>query len=348
MASSDPSGLRGRRLLLGAKEAGAATLLAALATDWQPAPGSICLTTEAGAPFFAGGPLARHVEIVPRDGLEPEWLRERLKHVAPAAIAVGASAGRSIEKQLMRAGEAAGIPVHAFVDHYWNLWQRFADEDTARRWAYLPDRIYVPAMACRDRILAQGCPATRVEVFRHPLLDRRTAPAAMDRARAREALAIPQDAVVAMFVSEYRFGTSQLWQWEEPAQADIEGLLRILLAGAEQSRLDGTVKPLVLIKMHPAESHEWEWVRAPFSADLAQVVHGFDKGSLFAAVDSAFGLNSMLLLEVANAGLPAYSFHSTAGPTGTRLSSIRPEIVELSTVEACWQAMRVPREQSPL
>jgi hypothetical protein len=160
--------LGGRRLLMGAREAGAGSLLAALARQWKPRDDSLALVSTVAAPYFADAGI--RFEIV-SDAFRAADALDLLKRIKPDAVVVGASAGPSIEKLLIYAARDAGVPVTAFVDHYWNLWQRFADERTAERWRYRPDRIFVPAQSCVTRILDQGATPGTVAEFHHEGLD---------------------------------------------------------------------------------------------------------------------------------------------------------------------------------
>jgi hypothetical protein len=53
------------------------------------------------------------------------------------------------------------------------------------------------------------------------------------------------------------------------------------------------------------------------------------KEELFKITDIAVGLNSMLLIEASQLGIPVYSYHETCCDEGNWLSRIRPEINEL-------------------
>ena len=325
--------LAGRRLVLAAKEAGAGSLLAAMLDTLRPAGESVVVVSSAAARFFEG---ARAKLLNAEAGWFPDQAAEDLlRQAAPQAILVGASAGPSVEKILIRAAVRNGIPAYSFVDHYWNLWQRFADERSAARWAYLPDRIFVPAEHCRNRIVAQGCDPQRVEVFEHPLLAAarargEDAAAAELRRKARAELGIPAAATVLLFVSEYVFPRDPLWQWEQPEQADIDGLLQLLLRSAQQAGAGSGRDWVVLVKLHPAQESPPLGVLRSFPSALYRIAKDVDKGAIISAADAAFGLNSMLLLEAALGGLPAYSHHAVSAGSDAWLSRIRPEVVELS------------------
>jgi hypothetical protein len=317
--------LAGRRLLLAAKEAGAGSLLAGLVDSLAPAPGSLAVASAGAMGFFAGKPVdtlqleAHALDVARADRI--------LASVKPSVLLAGASAGASVEKILLRAAARAGVPSYSLVDHYWNLWQRFADERTAQRWVYLPERIFVPGEPCRQRMLSEGCPPERLEVFEHPALGAPTAPAGNRneiRSRLRAALTITRSARVLLFVSEYRFPDDPLWHWEQPAQEDIDGLIRLLL---EAARACGDC--VVLIKLHPAQAAAPAAWTAGVPPALFRVVGAYPKRDLFGAVDAAVGLNSMLLLEAALSGVPAYSYHLSRTTPATWLSTIRREIIEL-------------------
>jgi hypothetical protein len=313
--------LAGLRLVMGAKEAGAGSVLAALAAQWRPAPGSCAFVSPVAAQYFNASPVDFQV-VTELDA------HQAIQALSPDAVVVGASAGRSIEKDLIVAARRAAVPVAAVVDHFWNLWQRFADAETAEKWRYLPDVVFVPSDGSAVRIVSQGAPSDHVRVYRHPLLDVRVPPSRAERLDARRTLALPDNAVVVLFVSEYVFPPSDTWQWEQPVVGEIEWLRDRLCDAAE--RLSKRGQPTsVLVKLHPAQVADGGFDR---NDDACRVVGNLDKRLLFAAADVAIGLNSMLLAEAAAAGTPSFSCHRDHSDPGSWLSSHLSTITELGSI----------------
>ncbi len=321
---------KGKRLLLAAKEAGAGAMFAALVRDWQPEDESVVIASQVAMPYFDGLPIR-----VITDDLSDEKLNELLISIKPGNVVIGASVGRTIEKRVFAAAQASGMEVDVFVDHYWNLWQRFADPDTAQPWKYMPNRVYVPAVACAERLVTYGFPQERIRLFDHPLLG-------LKAVRYQEGLGsslrinlkIPKDAVVVLFVSEYLFEIDPIWKWDQPCVEDYVELLSFLLKISARSSLGRPV--LVLVRPHPGEPQgRWDAMCNDIKGSQWRNAGNINKDILFSAVDVVFGLNSMMLMEAAVSGLPVYSYHSQLSDRDCWLSTIRPEIVELSNEEEC-------------
>jgi hypothetical protein len=329
----------GKRLLLAAKEAGAGAMFAALVREWQPEDGSVVIASPIAMPYFDGLPI-----IVIADDLSDEKLSELLISIRPDSVIVGASVGRSIEKRLYIAAQASGMEVDVFVDHYWNLWQRFADPDAAQPWKYMPNRVYVPAVACAERLVTYGFPQERLRLFNHPLLE----PEATKHQECLDSnlrinLQIPEDAVVVLFVSEYLFEIDSQWKWDQPCVEDYVELLSLLLKISARSNSGRPV--IILVRPHPGESQSrWDAMCNSISGSQWRNVGNINKDVLFSTTNLVFGLNSMMLMEAVASGLQVYSYHSQLSDRDCWLSTIRTEIVELSNEEECIQIVESIRE----
>ncbi|MCZ4291916.1 hypothetical protein [Hoeflea alexandrii] len=330
------------RLLVGAREAGAGSLIARFMSG-RPADDTLLVLLESPADRYFED-RADQVQALAA-GLSPEDLRDiarkAVKQHRPDRVIVGASVGFTIEKALIEAARQAGVPVISIVDHYWNLWQRFAGDTPTDRWRYQPDAIAVPDPWCRDRLQELGCPVDTVVTFEHPLLWASLAPA--DPAlgpRVRERLGIAPDAVVVMFVSEYGFADSEGWQWDQAEEEDIYLAADELVAQVRSMSVDAERPMHVMIRPHPAESHDWGAFAARHEAGLVLQGHNLDKPELFAIADIAFGLNSMLLAEAGRAGVPSYSWFPDQSYQGLRLSRFASWVNECQNVQACGAAIR--------
>lgn len=313
-------------VMLAAKEAGAGAVLADAVSRAAQGLRIVALLQSPADRSFRGLP----VEAIPVHGAGESWdvdIGGLIAEVAPARIVVGASAGATIEKALIDAGRARGIPVASVVDHYWNLWQRFAGATPAERWRYRPDMIYVPDAWCATRLAELDCPVGDVRVFRHAALEGEAVTPSPELRRAgRERLGWGTSDVAILFVSEYCYDDAEGWDWEEPPDADIEGLaaeLSAIVAGLARE----DVKVRLLIRPHPAEQRDWSKLLA--ASDVVTVDRELDKAAALAVVDAAFGLNSMLLAEAAQSGLPAFSRFPSGTYRGPKLSDFRQSIREL-------------------
>jgi len=323
--------------LIVAAEAGAGSLLAALV---ERALGSGELTAESrilGAPPAARFLRGCGLSLTVRESVDPGDVSGLLDELDPTVVWTGAGAGRTIEKVVTEVAAACRIPVHAYVDHYWNPWQRFADPRTGERWRWLPDTIFVPHRRSLDRMVAAGCPRERLRVFHHPLLlpgrIRRTPE---ERSAARRDLGLDDGSRAVLFVSEYGFPASPHWEWDQPPEQDIVALAQRLLKGAAASFDHGSAlhRPVILVRPHPAEERDWAAICASYPGTCWRLVPTLDKAALLGASDVVFGLNSVLLLEAAVSGLRAYSYHESCRRPESWLSSLRPEVEELASPSA--------------
>lgn len=316
---------QGKRLLLAAKEAGAGSLLAEFAKQWQLGETSAVIVSSVAATYFANTNLR-----VISENISDEAISELLAKMKPDKVVIGASAGASVEKRVLRAAQAAGIAVHAFVDHYWNLWQRFADPLNGKPWSYLPEHIHVPAIRCLQRLVELGYLEKQISIFSHPLLtNNKYRRELSERQQWRRALNIPDNAIVALFVSECLFPQDPLWDWDQAYEEDYSALLKKLLLISAKKALSFPI--IILIRCHPGESeNRWQLLCESVDQSKWRNVSRIPKDSLFDVTDIVFGINSMMLTEAAAAGLSTYSYHAIKMHQTTWLSTITQEIIELS------------------
>lgn len=325
--------LHGKKVILIAKEAGAGSLLAALANDWQLNKNSICIVSKIAYKYFIG--LGLDILTAGDGETLPNSLNitELLHNVD--AVVTGASAGLSIEKEMVKLAFLADVPSFTYVDHYWNLWQRFADGITAERWTCIPNKIFVPDERLIDKIIKQGAPQDIVNSFIHPLLNSKENISRIDKLVSKKRLNIPIEGIVILFVSEYGFPISNKWNWEQPPESDIKGLLDTILNVSRKINNDTDYSLNIVVKLHPADEHDWLEICDNFNDVKLNIIVDCEKSVLFSATDIAFGLNSMLLLEAAQFGIPSYSFHHSNQSQENWLSSYRDEIFELTSERQC-------------
>lgn len=330
------------RLIVGAREAGAGSLIARLMSG-RPADATLLALLESPADRYFEDYADQVRPLAP--SLSPDDLRDAARKAVelhqPDRVVVGASAGFTVEKALIEAAGRSGVPVISIVDHYWNLWQRFAGDAPADRWRYRPDVIAVPDPWCRDRLKELGCPVDTIVTFEHPLLWSPSEP--VDPAlgsRVRERLGIAPDAVIVLFVSEYGFEDSASWQWDQPDEHDIYRAAGELVARV-RDLAKNTSRPVhLMIRPHPAESHDWAAFADRQESGLVLLGRDLSKTELFAVADIAFGLNSMLLAEVGRAGVPSYSWFPDQAYQGLRLSRFASWVKECQSADECSAAIR--------
>ncbi len=328
------------RLVTGAREAGAGSLLAALLQTRESPAGVRALLEAPADRYFAGTGL----DMVRLAGARRDELADVARSVVeqfrPERILVGASAGCSIEKALIVAGQGAGVPTAAVVDHYWNLWQRFAGDTPDDRWHFCPETIFVPDERCVQRLREHACPARHIIAFDHPLMGKPAADAILSGADARMArrdvrarLGIESDTLLLVFVSETVFDDGAGWDWDQPALEQIFAAATGLARFAASLSGRGKGKVHLLLRPHPAEDHDWDSILPASVRPFVSIDTHLDKRDVLGAADMVFGLNSMLLLEAAQAGLPAFSWFPGGVYHGPRLADYRPEIRDLSSKE---------------
>jgi hypothetical protein len=317
-------------VVVAAKEAGAGALLADAVSRIEHKPRIVVLVQAPADRYFA----KLGIEIIAVRGSGGAWsvdIDDLISSVAPAQIIVGASAGATIEKALIEAGRSRGIPVTAVVDHYWNLWQRFAGVTPGERWRHQPDAIFVPERWCRTRLIELGCPVSDIRVFRHPALEGEPVIRSPElRRSARTRLGWSPCDLGVLFVSEYGYDGQDEWDWEQPPDIDTEGLAAELLTIVSDLTAQG-ISARLLIRMHPAERRDWNKILLDAPVGVATVDRTLDKAEFLAAADTAFGLNSMLLAEAARSGLPTFSRFPSGTYRGPKLSDFRRTIRELRT-----------------
>lgn len=347
MAEALEEFLQAPRLLLGASEAGAGSLLAALIAGRASDKGLMAILEAPADRYFAGATLEmRRLDAGPSEEVILARAAAALDEHQPDAVLVGASAGFTVEKALVDAALDRRVPVAAVVDHYWNLWQRFAGRSPAELWRYRPDVIFVPHQLCRDRLVALGCSVNRISVFRHPLLwDEFTKPSPSSRESARVRANIPPDAFVVLFVSEYGFPDADIWQWDQPPDAAVEEAATGLAQALADLPTDAAVGPcILLLRPHPSERRDWRQAVAA-SNGIVRLASDLSKPDLFSVADVAFGLNSMLLAEAARSGLPAYSWFGDVGYDGPRLTHFCPGVIDLEHRNMCGDTLRTARDR---
>lgn len=318
-----------KRLLIIANEAGSSSLLAEFTNLWQPDTGSAVVCSQVGARYFGAinFPVYPDCEF---PGVEDAV--EFIKKINPDWVILGTSVGFSVEKLFILAARISRARTAAFVDHYWNLWQRFAHEVSAEKWFYRTDFIFVSSHKCFAEMVSFGLEESRLHVFSNPLLER-AASCVPGRSRRRilTDLGLKTDQRAVLFVSEWLYPADPLWDWEQAAPGDLEYFLSSVLRGVELVNKVSTIDVSVIIKLHPSQSELPHDIFRDFDPSSYRVVAEFSKTELFSVSDVAFGLDSMLLLEAARAGIASYSFHKSGEGRGRWLSDLRREIVELGS-----------------
>lgn len=324
-------------VVVGAKEPGAGALLAALIARLKQRPPIVALLEPQAWPYFEAIAIEK-IQIEPHGaGWKPNPA-EIIARVRPVQIVTGASGGWTVEKALIDIGRLQHIPVATFVDQYWNLWQRFAGARPRERWRYRPDTILLPDERAVCHIRRLGCPVRDLRRFVHPLI---TLPNSRVRSRecrhaARAYLGIGAEEFVILFVSEYTFENAEDWNWDQPADKDIEMLGPILAEICGTLRNEGHAVQL-LVRPHPSEGRDWHRILSTDCGIL--VAEGINKDIILSAADLAVGFNSTLLAEAAVHQIPSYSAF-IGSYSGLKLSDFRSDVTNLQSRHDLEAAIR--------
>lgn len=238
-----------------------------------------------------------------------------------AAVLGGTDAWRHVEKRFVRAAARLRLPAVLFVDYWANYAQRFIDEDGV---LCVPDRVAVLDSEMRDGVCRLGIPRENVAVTGAPALEH-AARAIRSRigseaGRLRMSAGIGPGDTCVLFVS---LPFSDLDCGPLAGGAHRHSLLPtiadVIACLALHSRRAGS-KCHLLIRPHPRED------ASAFSNIVAEGVNvrintDDDPSAWIAAADLVVGLDSMLMLEAAQAGRPVLclAFVRELNPTMLRL-----------------------------
>ena len=310
-----------------AKEAGGGALLAGLINVGDNNLRNIFIGGESALSYFSGSNIKTYSDKNTDLELEAILLSER-----PDKIITVAATGFSIDKRIYLLARKHEIPIFSYVDHYWNIWQRFADPITAKKWVFTPDQIFLPDQKCINWAIKHGADSSKLSTYLHPLLTLTNFKIdSQDYLvnRKKEKYNIPNSAITALFISETLFPQSTTWNWDQPSRDDLEGLLRGLLT-ISAKHAGNQKKIVILVRPHPSEYGEtWNTLCETFPDATWMNVSDVPKEDLFKISSMAFGVNSMLLLEAATHGVPSYSHHIIKQNNQMWLSTLRSEILEI-------------------
>jgi hypothetical protein len=311
-----------------AKEAGGGALLAGLINVGDNNLRNIFIGGESALPYFSGSNIKTYSDKNTDLELEAILLSER-----PDKIITVAATGFSIDKRIYLLARKHEIPIFSYVDHYWNIWQRFADPVTIKKWAFMPDKIFLPDQKCIDRAIIHGAEKSRLFVYSNPLLMN----VALKKETQNELILskrrkynVPADAIVALYISETLFQYDKNWEWDQPTMQDLSSLLQILLK-ISLKPINNNKRVIILVRAHPSEEKGvWDNVCKLYPDALWINASDIPKEDLLIISSMAFGLNSILLLEAAIGGIPSFSYHEIKTNSQMWLSTLRDEIIELN------------------
>jgi hypothetical protein len=290
----------------GIKEAGAAAFLVALLEGAHPHSIFHIYFHRSAASVLEG--ISGAVEVPDDFDLDAKDLINLHK---PDILLVGASAGWSIEKFMYGVAKSANIPIYAFIDNYMNTWQRFAHQDNAKPWFYLPNSIYVISNQMMQKMVSEGCPTTKIKIIPHPVLEKLATLPRSNESFFRANLGIGEKTTLLTLAVETGITDSDLWRWENTSsQVDnvVENILKDLLDFALLRDTQDPGSVVVLIKHHPVDTKIFSGMLDEYPTHIYRSIISVDKVALLDASTAVIGIGSMLLCEAAARGTSAFTY----------------------------------------
>ena len=312
--------LKNKKIIFASKEAGAGSLLGALVKTLEPMKGSIAIASPVSLKYFENTDLS----VYNTQEVSLSQIKKIILDFDPHYIVVGSSAGSSIEKDLIILAQQIGYKVISFIDHFWNLWQRFANENTADKWYYKPDYIFVPHDACVSRLIELGWEIGKINSFTHPLFNSNKHNQQLIKEDIFNELKIKENYKIVTFASEYNFDKSDIWNWEQSSDRDIKDLLSYIIHEIEDLNSKTDNKIFLLVKLHPSQDNIFDNILKNYT--YYKVVQDFSKEKIFKISNIVVGLNSMFLLEAASLSIPTYSYTGQLPSSSIRLNMINKNI----------------------
>jgi len=239
---------------------------------------------------------------------ELEAVRRLAQAVAPSAIVCGTTRHVSLERELVRWGEEAGIRSVVVLDEWYRFRERFADAEG--HLTCLPTAVAIPdALAFHDAV-AEGLPPERCHITGSPNLASLTdlAMQFQESPPARPAVLGEADRPVVAFLSEthsrdYGSGPGEvgslgpyLGYTERSVRHDLVEVLRRV------------PKPVLLIERgHPVDERTPTPIGPSDGIEWRSVAEG-DLWSLLWHSDLVIGMRSMALLEACLLGCRAIAY----------------------------------------
>lgn len=208
---------------------------------------------------------------------------------------VSTSIEGSLEISATRQFLGQRVPVACVLDHWGEFERRF--EPSA-----LPDLLFVPDDVCADELARWGAPVNRLRSHGHPALDGLVNKKELfdfDReSRLRASLGLSEGQAFAVFVSEPCS--------EDHGGGALDGyefrVLDFLLEGWRDSKMS------LFVKLHPREQQaKYDALLAGHGPLVKVVAPTVDRYDLVLAARLVIGIDSMLVIEAAYLGLPAYT-----------------------------------------
>ena len=334
MKNYNINNFKNKKILFGVKEAGAGSLLAELIKNIKPNKQSLVLSSSIASIYFEE--IDIEVKIIDKE-ISNKKIGDTIDLLSPDYVLVGASAYKSIEKQLITESKVRNYKVVSFIDHYWNLWQRYANEKNAEPWAYKPDFIFVIDEICKIKLCELGWPKDKIGINPYSLKNKTNFEKIISSKKINKKLNIEDNSIKILFVSEYNFPQCEIWKWEQSSNEEIDFLLKSILDFIDSFNRINQNQFQLIIKLHPSEDNRLSKTYKNYSENNYCVVKNqLEKVELFTISDLVVGLNSMLLLEASSFGLSVYSYSGSLQKSAIRLNEIDKRINSINNF-SCFE-----------
>lgn len=294
--------LEGKQVLVVASDAGAALFLAPVIEKIRPLNAVKVIAGKHAAVTF------RHQGIIHEQMDEEQPFdiaaQSLLKQQHYGVALLGTNLGPGLEKVIIQKASEYHCRTMAVVDHYWHLWQRFADLEKRIPNQYLPDDIWVFEPWQKDRLITKNIPENRMHVAHHPYfesLKEQNWPS--EKRRFCQEYGINPDALVVTYASEPPPTRKTDWKSEEPAQDTIVAVADMVAKTI--SRLNRDRQPVQLVvKKHPSETEEFLQNIWATLEEQCTVLSDYPPKTLIQASEVVLGMTSIFLLEAQAMGKP--------------------------------------------
>lgn len=280
------------KVLAMAGDPGGARALAAVISELLGRGCGLCLGGYRHAPEIFREHGWQALDCGAREGWSPGgWISSERPDVCFTATSVN---GMDLEKDLIRAARAAGVPTVALLDFWSNYRRRFASGPPDGPMDSLPDRIAVMDATAVGEMMREGFGRELLAITGQPAFDELFLP--RDRAAIREEIRAAFgltdcDRKLVIFASQ------PLWEMGGTPYHELD-VLRLVVREFE----DHDRPPALWIRPHPREE---EAKFAEFLRPGVFVSNRFDRIEAALGADAVTGMSSAFLLEAALMGVPA-------------------------------------------
>ncbi len=191
------------------------------------------------------------------------------------------------------------------MDSFVNLWQRFCGINTSLRWQYMPSRVFVLNRFVHQRLISQGCTASRISIIRNnPILSSSSSILSgfsrKSKYKSYHDLCISSHTKIISFISETGLDDHEDWDWDNYScrvDSHINGIMNVLLRIV--SHLNSlNIRIVILLKEHPTDVNDYaNRMLSSLPSSNYRIVSDLSPSFMFSESNAIVGVGSMLLHE---------------------------------------------------